>query len=119
MGTTTHGTAGAPPPDALELAVQQADLARALRLVGRAVPARAALPALHHVLLDATPGRLTLTATDLALGLMAALPAAVARPLARGVTVSAAVYPAGGPPELPRRWRRSRSPRAGTGQVGG
>ncbi|HET8629285.1 MAG TPA: DNA polymerase III subunit beta [Thermomicrobiales bacterium] len=64
----------------MDLCVAQADLARALRLVARAVPARPATPALGHVLLDATPGRLTLTATDLALGLLAAIAADVARP---------------------------------------
>ncbi|HEX5502459.1 MAG TPA: DNA polymerase III subunit beta [Thermomicrobiales bacterium] len=64
----------------MDLCVAQADLARALRLVARAAPARPPTPALGHVLLDATPGRLTLTCTDSTLGLMAAVAADVARP---------------------------------------
>jgi hypothetical protein len=68
------------PADALDLTVEQTDLARALRLVGRAVPTRTAHPPLQQVLLEATAARLTLTATDLALSLMTAIPARVARP---------------------------------------
>ena len=73
-------TKAAPPIDPLDLTVEQGDLARALRLVGRAAPSRSSLPILGHVLLDAAPGRLTLTATDLSLALMAAIPGDVARP---------------------------------------
>lgn len=79
-GTAARAATNAGSIDALDLTVEQADLARALRLVDRAVPARGVPPAAGHVLLDATPGRLTLTATDLALGLMTAVAAEVARP---------------------------------------
>lgn len=65
---------------ALDLTVEQADLARALRIVGRAATARAPLPALDHALLDATTGRLTLSATDLTLRMVTAIPADVAAP---------------------------------------
>ena len=51
----------------MDICVEQADLARALRLVGRAVPIRPTSPALAGILLEATLGRLTLSATDLAL----------------------------------------------------
>src|SRR5689334_18985533 len=68
------------PIPALDLTVEQADLARALRLVGRAATTRSPMPALDHALLDATPGRLTLAATDLTLRLVTAIPADVAAP---------------------------------------
>ena len=64
----------------MDLCVEQADLARALRLVERAVPDRPNTPALGGILVVATPGKLTLAATDLALTLLAAVPAAVDQP---------------------------------------
>lgn len=109
--------------DPLDLTVAQADLARALRLVGRAVPARGATPATGHVLLDATPGRLTLTTTDLTLALMTAVVAEVARPgralLPAGLLGDYAASLPGGPVRLtaePERGRvRARSGRASAG----
>lgn len=68
------------PIPSLDLTVEQADLARALRIVGRAATARSPLPTLDHALLDATPGRLTLAATDLTQRLVTAIPADVAAP---------------------------------------
>ncbi|HEU5424090.1 MAG TPA: DNA polymerase III subunit beta [Nitrolancea sp.] len=64
----------------MDLCVEQADLARALRLVERAVPSRPGTPALGGILITAAPGKLTLAATDLALTLLAAVPAAVDQP---------------------------------------
>ena len=84
--STPNLTPAAPPAtpagpiDPLDLTVEQADLARALRIVGRAVPARASLPTLDHAVLEATPGRLTLSATDLTISLLTAIPADVATP---------------------------------------
>lgn len=84
MRTRPDRTATAAPAagslDPLDPTVEQADLAHALRLVGRAVPARSATPDMGHVLLDATSGRLTLTATDLTLGLLPAVVAEVNQP---------------------------------------
>jgi DNA polymerase-3 subunit beta len=64
----------------MDLTLDQAGFARALRLIGRAVPSRPTLPVLQHVLLEGTPGRLTLTATDLDLAVVTSTPADVAAP---------------------------------------
>jgi DNA polymerase-3 subunit beta len=64
----------------MDLTVDQAAFSRALRLVGRAVPARPKLPVLQHVLLEGAPGRLTLTATDLDLAIVTGVDAAVGAP---------------------------------------
>jgi hypothetical protein len=64
----------------MDLTIDQAGFARALRLIGRAVPSRPTLPVLQHVLLEGTPGRLTLTATDLDLAVVTSTPADVAAP---------------------------------------
>src|SRR3989442_975358 len=48
----------------MDLTVDQAGFARALRLIGRAVPSRPTLPVLQHVLLEAGEGRLTRAAID-------------------------------------------------------
>ena len=53
-------------------------LAKALGAVVRVVPNRATLPILGHVLLDATAEGLTLTATDLEVGVRITVPAKVA-----------------------------------------
>ena len=48
----------------MQITIDQAGLAHALRLIARAVPARPQLPILQHVLMDVGGGRLTMTATD-------------------------------------------------------
>src|SRR5438445_185257 len=64
----------------MDVTADQANLARATRLAGRATPTRSTLPVLQTVRLDAQPGRLGLTATDLELGLTTAIAANVATP---------------------------------------
>ena len=54
--------------------------ARALRQVSRVVPAKSSLPILLHMLLDAAPGQVTLTATDTILATVTTLVAEVAVP---------------------------------------
>src|SRR5262245_31723208 len=70
-----------PPADggrSLELTVEQPDLARALQAVARVAPLKFGHPILRAVLLEATPGRLALRATDLELEIATSAPAAVA-----------------------------------------
>ncbi len=55
MPTKKTAVATTAPLVPLDLTVEQRNLDRALRLVDRAVPARTTLPALGHVLLNATP----------------------------------------------------------------
>jgi DNA polymerase-3 subunit beta len=62
----------------LDLTVDQANLTRATRLTSRATPARSTLPILQMVRLEAQQGGLTLTATDLEIGLTTAIAANVA-----------------------------------------
>lgn len=64
----------------MDFTVTQPSFHQALRLVTRAAPARAALPVLQSILLDTQPGRLTVQATDLELGITTTLPAGVAVP---------------------------------------
>jgi DNA polymerase-3 subunit beta len=64
----------------MDVIVDQATLAHATRLAVRATPNRSTLPVLQTVRLDARPGRLSLTATDLELGLTTATAADVAAP---------------------------------------
>lgn len=53
----------------MDFTIDQASFARALRLVGRAVPTRPSLPILQSVLVEAEPGRLKLVASDVGLAL--------------------------------------------------
>jgi DNA polymerase III subunit beta len=62
----------------LKLSAKREDLVTKLSIVSRAVSTRAATQALSGVLLTATPGRVTLAATDLDVGLETALDAEVA-----------------------------------------
>jgi DNA polymerase-3 subunit beta len=62
----------------LKLTTKREDLVSKLSIVSRAVSTRAATQALSGVLLTASAGRVTLTATDLDLGLQTALDADVA-----------------------------------------
>jgi DNA polymerase-3 subunit beta len=55
----------------MDVRIDQAGFARALRQVGRAVPAQPRLPVLHAVLLESGPAELRLTATDLGLAVTA------------------------------------------------
>ncbi|MBI4496627.1 MAG: DNA polymerase III subunit beta [Chloroflexi bacterium] len=62
----------------MDLTIDQSTLGRALRLVARITPAKAALPILQMVLLEAEPSRLRLTAADGELGVTITLAADVA-----------------------------------------
>ncbi len=64
----------------MDFTVDQASFARALRLVGRVAPTRTTLPILQTVLLEGEFGRLTLTATDVELGISTTLAARVEAP---------------------------------------
>lgn len=64
----------------MDLTLDQASLARGLRLTGRIAPSRSPLPILQGVLLDASETGLTLTATDGDLGVTTTLPAEVTTP---------------------------------------
>lgn len=64
----------------MDITVDQSNLARALRLVSRATPARSSLPILQTVRLDAQPNRLVLATTDLELGMMTSAVAHVSDP---------------------------------------
>jgi len=64
----------------MDLTIDQASLARALRLAARVAPARSPLPILQHALLVAEPGRLTVTACDHDLAALTTLAADVAAP---------------------------------------
>lgn len=61
----------------MDLTVEHSSLSRALRLACRALSTRAPLPILQNVLLTATPGNLTLSATDGDIGLVTSTPADV------------------------------------------
>ena len=62
----------------MDLTVDQANLTRATRLTSRATPTRSTLPVLQTVRLEAQNGGLTLTATDLEIGVTTAIAANVA-----------------------------------------
>jgi DNA polymerase III subunit beta len=61
----------------VELTVDQAGLARALRLIGRVLPSRTPLPILQTVLLTAEPGRLVVRGSSVEVALATALAADV------------------------------------------
>ncbi len=61
----------------MELTVSKADLARELGLSQGVVDRRTTIPILSNILLEASGDRLTLTATDLELGIRAECPARV------------------------------------------
>lgn len=64
----------------MDLTIDQASLARALKLAARVAPAGGAMPILQRVLLTAEPGRLTVSACDLDIAAIAGLAAGVATP---------------------------------------
>lgn len=64
----------------MEIAVDQSNLSRVLRLACRALSTRAPLPILQNVLLVAEQRMLTLTATDGEIGLVTTTPADVTHP---------------------------------------
>lgn len=64
----------------MKLTLAQSDLNAALRVISRAIPARATHPILTGVLLTATDGSLQLTGYDLDLGIETTIPAATATP---------------------------------------
>ena len=64
----------------MDLTVDQANLTRATRLTSRATPTRSTLPVLQTVRLEAQNGGLTLTATDLEVGVTTAIAANVSTP---------------------------------------
>lgn len=64
----------------MDLMIDQPSLARALRLAARVAPTKTPLPILHHALLVAEPGRLTVTACDHDLAALTTLAADVAVP---------------------------------------
>ena len=64
----------------MDLTIDQASFARALRLAGRVAPTKSSLPILQSILLEGEFGRLTLTATDLELGVSTTLAARVDTP---------------------------------------
>lgn len=64
----------------MDFTVDQAGFARALRLAGRVTPTRPTLPILQSILLEGESGRLTLTATDVELGISTTLAARVETP---------------------------------------
>jgi DNA polymerase III subunit beta len=64
----------------LDLTTDQPSLSRALRLVARVTPTRSTLPILQAVRLEGQPGHLTMTATDLEVGVVTSIAADVATP---------------------------------------
>jgi DNA polymerase-3 subunit beta len=60
--------------------INRSDFARALQTAGRALQARPAMPILASVLLDAKRDTLTVSATDLELGIRTRVPAAIREP---------------------------------------
>ena len=62
----------------MDFTIQQADFARALRLVGRAAATKATLPILQSMLVESKPGHVTLTATDIEIGVRTTIAADVA-----------------------------------------
>jgi DNA polymerase-3 subunit beta len=82
----------------MELTIDHAVLHRALRLIGHLVPAKLRLPILQHVLLDTTPGALTLAATDLKVGVSTTVAARVVTPGRTAVPARLLVEYVGQPP---------------------
>ncbi len=64
----------------MKLTATRGDLAKAIAVVSRVAPSRAALPVLSNLLLVATADGLNLTATDLDIGIEVACPALVSDP---------------------------------------
>ena len=62
----------------MQLICFQKELAKALQIVGRAIPTRATLPVIKNILLQATPGELRLTATNLDFSISCRISASVA-----------------------------------------
>lgn len=71
----------------MNVTIAQSAFERALSVAGRAVPSRATLPTLTHVLLQAEPGRLKVAGTDLNLAIITWEEALVSKP--GGITVPA------------------------------
>ncbi|WP_376790205.1 DNA polymerase III subunit beta [Thermoflexus sp.] len=71
----------------MNVTIAQSAFERALSVAGRAVPSRATLPTLTHVLLQAEPGRLKVAGTDLNLAIISWEEALVSEP--GGITVPA------------------------------
>jgi DNA polymerase-3 subunit beta len=71
----------------MKVTIAQSAFERALSVAGRAVPSRATLPTLTHVLLQAEPGRLKVAGTDLNLAIITWEEALVSEP--GGITVPA------------------------------
>ncbi len=71
----------------MNVTIAQSAFERALSIAGRAVPSRATLPTLTHVLLQAEPGRLKVAGTDLNLAIITWEEALVSEP--GGITVPA------------------------------
>ncbi|MER3400631.1 MAG: DNA polymerase III subunit beta [Thermoflexus sp.] len=71
----------------MDVTIAQSAFERALSVAGRAVPSRATLPTLTHVLLQAEPGRLKVAGTDLNLAIITWEEALVSEP--GGITVPA------------------------------
>ncbi len=71
----------------MNVTIAQSTFERALSVAGRAVPSRATLPTLTHVLLQAEPGRLKVAGTDLNLAIITWEEALVSEP--GGITVPA------------------------------
>lgn len=71
----------------MNVTIAQSAFERALSVAGRAVPSRATLPTLTHVLLQAEPGRLKVAGTDLNLAIITWEEALVSEP--GGITVPA------------------------------
>lgn len=71
----------------MNVTIAQSTFERALSLAARAVPSRATLPTLTHVLLQAEPGRLKIAGTDLNLAIISWEEALVSEP--GGITVPA------------------------------
>src|SRR5205085_6564550 len=64
---------------ALRLTCQPGTLGQALQTVSRAISTRTTLPILNNILLETTPEGLTLTATNLEIGIRKSVPAEVQR----------------------------------------
>ncbi|MCL4371616.1 MAG: DNA polymerase III subunit beta [Chloroflexi bacterium] len=64
----------------MDFTVDQSSFARALRLVGRAVPAKPVVPILQAVLLECEYGRLNLASTDVEIGVSTSVAAEIASP---------------------------------------
>src|SRR5688572_14930232 len=67
-------------PDTVRVTCNQEDLHRALGAAGRAVASKSTLPVLGNYLLEAADGRLTVSATNLEIGISSAVRAEVAAP---------------------------------------